>query len=65
MFPFFFKVIIDSNAEVIKSPNPSHLTYTVSSNDFKKVDGPMCLNGILPLWHTGHFITTQLKYVFL
>lgn len=49
MFPFFFKVIIDSNAEVIKSPNPSHLTYTVSSNDFKKVDGPMCLNGILPL----------------
>lgn len=37
MFSLFFKVIIDAITEVIKSPNPSHLTYAVSSNDFKKL----------------------------
>lgn len=48
MFSLFFKIIIDDIIEVIKSPNPSHLTYTVSSNDFKKVNGLNNLNGIWP-----------------
>lgn len=52
---FFFKVIIDDIVRAIKTTNPSYLTYTVSSNDFKKVNGQSNSNGIWPRWHTGHF----------
>jgi len=48
MFSLFFKVVIDDIIEVIKSPNPSHLTCNVSSDDFRKVNGLSNLNGIWP-----------------